>query len=123
MLPESLGAERHPGRHYEMLAVATGVVTLALLLDVRPDQLVALRGWTAYPLPETCGSRVWFGTSCPGCGLTRGLGPRAHADWAAAARVHRLSGLMAFAILLQFPYRAFCLRLGRPALGRLVPKL
>jgi Protein of unknown function (DUF2752) len=112
-----------PRRHREMLAIATGVVIFSLLLEVRHDQRVAFRGWPDFPIPETCGARTWFNTSCPGCGLTRGMIHLAHADWNAAINVHRLSGLMAFAILLQFPYRISCLRLGRPPFGSLVPKI
>jgi hypothetical protein len=110
-------------RHREMLAVATGVVILSLLLEVRQDRWVFFRGWPALTIPETCGSRTWFGTSCPGCGLTRGMIYLAHGDWNAAIHVHRLSGVMAFAILLQFPYRICCLRLGRPPFGTLAPKV
>ena len=111
------------GRHYEMLLVATGVVLLAFLLEVRPDGRVAFSAWSSYAVPETCGARLWFGTTCPGCGLTRGLIRLARADWPSATAYHRLSGLLSFAILLQFPYRAACLRLGRPPFGPLLPRL
>jgi hypothetical protein len=106
-----------------MLAVAAGVVILSLLLDVRDGRWVFLRGWPALTMPETCGARLWFGTSCPGCGLTRGMIYLAHGDWNAAIQVHRLSGLMAFAILLQFPYRIACLRLGRAPFGARTPNV
>src|SRR5258708_6564884 len=47
----------------------------------------------------------------------------ADAELSSAFEVHRLNGLMAFAILLQIPYRIFCLRTGRIAFGTRVPRL
>ena len=35
-------------------------------------------------LPTVCWSRRWFGVSCPGCGLTRGLVSALHGDIAGA---------------------------------------
>jgi hypothetical protein len=106
-----------------MLAAAIGIVILAPLMEVRDDQRVAFRGWSAFPAPEFCMARAWFGTTCPGCGLTRGMIHLAHAEWSAAFEVHRLSGLMAFAILIQVPYRIYCLRTGRVPFGSRVPNV
>ena len=57
--------------HRLMLRIAGVVIAGTFLLEVLPDQRVALRGFTAYPLPELCGSRLAFDIECPGCGLTR----------------------------------------------------
>jgi hypothetical protein len=114
-----------PGRrvHHQVLLVSTAVVVLSFLLEVRPDERVCLRGMRRWALPPSCASRTWFGTDCPGCGLTRAMVHLAHADWNAAFRTHRLAGVLAFTILLQFPYRILCLSQGRPPLGTLAPRL
>jgi hypothetical protein len=100
-----------------MLLLATGVVLLSFVLQVRPDGRVALPGLAQYPLPETCLAQLWFGRKCPGCGLTRSFIFLAHADGPASWRMHRLGWLLALAVLLQFPYRLLALaRPGRPPL-------
>jgi hypothetical protein len=99
-------------RHLEMLLAATGVVVLAFVLDVRPDQRVALHWLPDYPLPETCLARSIFGIPCPGCGLTRSFIYLARGDWQQAQALHHLGWLMALAVLLQFPYRLHCLLRG-----------
>src|SRR5437868_6430090 len=52
-------------RHREMLGLATVVIGLSCLLEVRSDQRVALRWLPDYPLPETCLSRSLFHIECP----------------------------------------------------------
>jgi hypothetical protein len=107
-----------------MIAVSALGLTLAFVLEVRPDDRVAFRGLSAYPLPPTCAARAWFNWDCPGCGLTRSLIHLARGDWFAATRAHRLGPLMAAALLLQFPYRLYGLRRRNPTpLGRRVPSL
>ena len=99
-------------RHLEMLGVAVGVVVLAVLLQVQPDQRVAFRFLPAYPLPQTCLARSLFGVNCPGCGLTRSFIHLAHGDWRRSLATHHLGWLLASAILFQFPYRVHALRHG-----------
>jgi Protein of unknown function (DUF2752) len=123
MTPEASPRAPSRGRHREVLGVAIAVMILAFLLEVRDDQRVSLRGWTAYPVPELCTSRSWFGMPCPGCGLTRGIIHIAHARWIAAFEVNRLSGVMAFIILIQIPYRIYCLRTGQLPFGDQVPRV
>jgi hypothetical protein len=111
-------------RHREMIGVATLALILAFSLEVRPDERVAIRGLSDYPLPHTCASRAWFRLDCPGCGLTRSMIHLAHGHWTAATRVHRLGPLLATALLLQFPYRLYCLRRRElEPFGRLFPYL
>jgi hypothetical protein len=111
-------------RHYEMLAVASLVVVLSLILQVRSDDRVIVTGFPDYPLPHACLSYAWFGIRCPGCGLTRSLVHLAHGDWAASWHDHRVGWLMALAIFLQFPYRLIALwRGGPPPLGIWVPRI
>jgi hypothetical protein len=94
-----------------MLVVSSLAVLAAVLLHVRADGQVALRGLSEYALPPTCLSYAWFGVKCPGCGLTRSIVYLAHGDWKASWRLHRLGWLMASAIVLQFPYRILALLL------------
>jgi hypothetical protein len=102
-----------------MLVITIAVVVLSFALEVRPDQRVALREFSDYPVPETCRSRALFGVKCPGCGLTRSFIYLARGDWQSSFAVHRLGWLMALAVLLQFPYRLWALRSGEPTAGRL----
>ena len=111
------------GRHWTMLLISCGVMALAFVLEVRPDQRVALPSASQYPMPETCMSRQLFGLHCPGCGLTRSLIYLAHGDWQTSLAMHRLGWVMAVAILLQFPYRISCLRHGSSSpLGKRIPQ-
>jgi hypothetical protein len=95
--------------HAQMLAFAVAIVVAATLLEVLPNERVALRGLSAYPLPHLCSSRVLFGVSCPGCGLTRSFVHLARGDWQAAWSVHHLGWLMASLVIAQIPYRALIL--------------
>jgi hypothetical protein len=118
--PEGRAARTH---HRTMLLISCGVVVLAFLFEVRPDQRVALPVAPQYPMPETCMSRQLFGLHCPGCGLTRSLIHLAHGDWRASMAMHRLGWMMAAAVLLQFPYRISCLRHGSALpLGKRIPQ-
>ena len=112
------------GRHREMIGAATLALALAFLLQVRPDERVAFRWLSGYPLPHSCATRAWFEVDCPACGLTRSMIHLARGDWAAAIHAHRISPLVATALLLQFPYRLYGLHRRDPEpLGRLVPSL
>ena len=117
-------AERVAGgrsRHRILLALAAIVAALAWSLEVRPDERVAFRGFSRWPLPQSCYSRALFGVPCPGCGLTRSFVFLARGDWPAAWREHRLGWLLAGLVVLQFPYRLWALAAGKEA--RLSPKV
>jgi hypothetical protein len=96
-------------RHRFFLAVATMVAILALALEVLPDERVAFRGLSEWPLPHSCFSRAALGVPCPGCGLTRSFIYLARGDWQNAWREHHLGWLLAAIVALQFPYRAWAL--------------
>jgi hypothetical protein len=98
------------GHHREVLAIAFAATFLAFALVEVADGQVAVRGFTQYPLPESCLSRSLFGLKCPGCGLTRSIIHLAEGDWRASWRSHRLGGLMAAVIVFQIPYRLLALR-------------
>jgi hypothetical protein len=72
-------------------------------------------------LPHSCITRVWFGRSCPACGLTRSIVLLAHADGPASVRAHRLGWVFALAIVAQLPYRLLALR--RPDRPPIDPRL
>jgi hypothetical protein len=109
--------------HWEMLAVSSMVIVLALLLEVRSDDRVAFLALPSHPLPETCGCRAILGIPCPGCGLTRSFVHLAHGRWAQSWRAHHLGWLLAGTLLFQFPYRfAALLWPGRQFLGERVPR-
>jgi hypothetical protein len=91
-------------------------VALAPLLEVRGGERVTLRGLPMAQLPPLCGSQIWLGMSCPGCGLTRSWVLLAHGDWAASVQQHRLGWLLMGLALLQIPYRLHALCTGRPLL-------
>ncbi len=97
-------------RHREVLFAAGVVVVLAVVLDVRWDDRVVVRGLARFPLPQTCASRAWIGVKCPGCGLTRSVIHLSRGDLSASWQDHRLGGLLAGVIALQIPYRLLALR-------------
>lgn len=101
------------------MLLAAGVIVAAAMLEVLPNERVAVRGLASYPLPHLCMSRLLYGFSCPGCGLTRSFIHLAHADWRAAWHVHRCGWLLAALVVAQIPYRALVLaRLMRPISAR-----
>ncbi len=100
-----------------MLCIAVAVLVLSSALRVRTDQRVELLGLSGLPAPEMCGSRLWLGIECPGCGLTRGFIRLACGDWSSAIALNRAVPLLAFAVLAQIPYRLAIL-LGWPPARR-----
>ena len=93
-----------------MLGLSLVVVSLAFVMQTGVDGRVHFVGLSRFPLPELCGSRLLYGVTCPGCGLTRSVIALADGDLAASLRYHRIGWLMALAILLQVPYRVYALR-------------
>jgi hypothetical protein len=100
----SIACEQH-GRDWTMLGIAVAVIVLSFALRVRDDQRITLFDVNQLPVPELCGSREWFGFECPGCGLTRGFIRLAEGNWSSAVALNRVTPLLAFAVLLQIPYR------------------
>lgn len=96
--------------HGWILLVACGIVLAAAMLEVLPDQRVAVKGLRRYPLPNACQARATLGVKCPGCGLTRSFVHLAHGDWQSSVQTHRLGWLMAAVVLFQIPYRALAMQ-------------
>lgn len=107
--------------HWAMLRLSAFVLAMALLLEVRPDQLVQFRGGPGWAFPESCGSKLLLQQECPACGLTRGFIWIARGQIDIAWQLNRMSVALAWVGLAQFPYRAWALydlhnrqRLGQP---------
>lgn len=105
-----LAAAERAKHHRLMLGIAGVVIAGTFLLEVLPDQRVALRGLTSYPLPELCGSRLALGVECPGCGLTRSFIWAGRGEWLRALEMNRVGFLMMLAVVGQIPYRILMLR-------------
>jgi hypothetical protein len=99
---------RTPG-NWELLVFWLSLIALALVLQVRPDQRLALRWLPGAPLPETCPWRAVGGSPCPLCGLGTSAVHLAHGEWRASLATHRLGWLVALAVALQVPYHAMVL--------------
>ncbi len=101
-LPRDAAWRRH---HIELLAGTLVVIALAAVCTVGADGGVRVLGCPGLKLPPLCGSRVFFGVDCPGCGLTRSFVLLAHGRWAEAIAAHRIGWLLALGLLAQVPYR------------------
>jgi hypothetical protein len=94
-----------PLYHVVILALACGVMGLALILSVRNSTEVLLP-IVGVPLPELCMSKRYLGFDCPGCGLTRCFISLARGDLTAAWR-YNPAGLWLFGMMVaQIPFRA-----------------
>lgn len=96
-------------RDISLLCLAIAILILSFVSRVHENQRVMLIGFDWLPVPETCGSRLWFGLECPGCGLTRGFIRLAAGDWRGAMALNRVVPLMALAVMIQIPYRILSL--------------
>ena len=97
-------------RHWTMLVVGIVVISMSMLLSVRDSGSEAKVSMVGIELPPLCGSRIWFGSDCPGCGLTRSFIALSSGEFAKSLEYHRVGWLMWLAIVLQLPYRVFSLR-------------
>lgn len=120
-------AEFARARHHRfILGLAVAVILGTFLLQVRPDQRVAVRGLAAFPLPELCGTKLLWGFECPACGLTRSFIFAGRGDWLRALELNRVGFLMMLAVVAQLPYRLTMLsrlRRGTPIADSVWPKL
>jgi hypothetical protein len=97
--------------HRLMLRLSVAALCLTFLLEVLPDgQRVAVRGFSTYPLPETCGAKLLWGGECPGCGLTRSFIWASRGQWERSLAANRLGLLMLAACVAQIPYRITMIR-------------
>ena len=94
-------------RHWTMLGVSVAVIVLSFALQLNSAGRVRASWLPFDSLPPLCGSRAFFGINCPGCGLTRSFVALASGDASESFRLHRIGWLMALAVVLQVPYRAW----------------
>jgi hypothetical protein len=85
------------------LMAALMVVLLALVLDVRHQQVV-LPVW-GIALPESCWFKRLTGMDCPGCGLTRSVVCLVHGNFWDAWRFNPGGYLFLAVLAAQVPYR------------------
>lgn len=88
-----------------MLIICALALAAAPLLQVLPDDRVALRGIDQAVLPPSCPSRTIFKVSCPGCGLTRSFIFLTRADWDNSIRRNRVGWILMAIMAIQIPYR------------------
>lgn len=90
--------------HWVLLGVSSAVVLLALLLQVRGEEQVVVKG-IGIPLPGTCTFKQYVGADCPGCGLTRCFVSMGHGQLERAWHFNPV-GVAFFAIVAsQIPFR------------------
>jgi hypothetical protein len=98
-----------PRGHWVILGLSIAVVLGGLLVDVNSDGSIYLRGLPQFPFPVVCPLRRFFGISCPTCGMTRSIVFLVQGRLADSLAAHRLGWLIFALIVLQIPYRIWCL--------------
>jgi Protein of unknown function (DUF2752) len=96
-----------------VLAGAVAVLVAGLLVGVNADGAIFLRGLPTYPLPVVCPLRRYFGVPCPTCGVTRSMVHLIQGHPVESYAAHRLGWLILATVVMQIPYRAWCLTSGR----------
>lgn len=91
--------------HALLFAGATAIVCASVLLQLSDQGRVVLP-WVELSLPELCYWKRYFGTNCPGCGLTRSFVALGHGEWSAAWRFNSAGWLLFAAVVFQLPYRS-----------------
>jgi Protein of unknown function (DUF2752) len=104
--------------HLLILGMAVAVVLGSLLVNVNSEGAIYFRGLPNYPLPVVCPLRRCFGMSCPTCGMTRSMVFLVQGRLAESWAMHRLGWLIFGLIVLQIPYRIWCLSTRRSAAYR-----
>ena len=67
--------------HWILLAVATAVVGLSMLLSLGSEPGQVMLPLINCPLPPLCTMKRLTGLDCPGCGLTRSFIALGHGQW------------------------------------------
>lgn len=93
-----------------MLGLAVFVIIAAFSMRTLDSGKVQIRWLPQLPIPELCGSRALFGTSCPGCGLTRSFIALADGDIKSSIQLNRIGWFLALTLIAQIPYRIYMMR-------------
>jgi hypothetical protein len=110
-------------QHLAVLGLSIGVIVLALSMMTINDRQVAFAGFSQFPLPDVCQSRIWLRMDCPGCGLTRSFIHFFHGRWSQSFQMHRFGWLLASLTVVQIPYRLAALtRANGLPLGKIFPQ-
>jgi hypothetical protein len=96
-------------RQWFMLILSLSVILAAFSLKTLNTGKIQVTWLPQIPIPELCGTRLWFDTSCPGCGLTRSFIALAEGDISTSLQMNRIGWIMALALLAQIPYRIYML--------------
>jgi hypothetical protein len=99
---------RPPDRQFHLvwLCLATGVIALSMLMQIRNSQQVTIP-FTQIPLPELCSFRRMTGMDCAGCGMTRCFISLGHGD-VPGAWAYNPAGILLYGIVLfQIPFRGW----------------
>lgn len=98
---------RDPSTHWAYLCICLSLVVLPAFMSC-PDQ--AHVSFLGLSVPGFCLSREWFGTLCPGCGLTRSFVALTHGRFRESLGFHRLGFVFYLFLLWQAGYRLYCIR-------------
>lgn len=101
--------------HIIFLGMSAAILILSFVMKFDGGQAVSLPGFA--PLPETCGSKVYFGISCPGCGLTRSFIMISSGSLKEAWQLNPASIFVYLFVAIQIPWQCFQiwrLRSGKP---------
>jgi hypothetical protein len=107
-LPDAV-RKRLLDRHWTMLIVSLFVLAMSFALSIQETTQGGSVRWGGVKFPPLCGSRVWLGVECPGCGLTRSFIAIAAGDFRESLRFHRVGWLLWLAVVLQIPFRIYSL--------------
>ena len=89
-----------------VLAISVFILVMSFVMQVIGDGVVMLPGGIS-PLPEACTSKLLFGVSCPGCGLTRAMISLSSGEFERAWAFNPASFLLYPFLVVQIPWRLF----------------
>jgi hypothetical protein len=93
---------------------ALGIVVAGLVIDVDQEGTLSVVGAPSLKLPVVCPLRRYLGIPCPACGLSRSVTHLLHGRPLESLATHRLGWMLLLGLLIQIPYRIWCLA-GRKA--------
>ena len=94
--------------HLICLGIATGIITLSFSMRIGSEPSDSVyQPWSNQPLPQSCSSRMMFGISCPGCGLTRSFIAISHGKFQRAWNFNAASFLVYSFVFAQIPWQLF----------------